>query len=111
MRSFFSPLLPFYALLLCIPGYILYISEAVSLADYQLDLVIRCFNPGIAQAKPDGVQDMFLVTLDLFIQIMEHWDPAVTCPPEPVIQIRFGFVHISVLEDHTERFLQKVATI
>lgn len=62
----------------------LYIPKSICLVNNQLDLVVGCLNPGIAQFQSDRIQDMILVVPDLLIQVVECRYPAVACPPEPV---------------------------
>ena len=66
--------------------HVLDVSEAICLADDQLDLIVSCFNPCVAHPQPDGIQYVIPVTFDLEIQFLKSIDPAVACPPEPAFQ-------------------------
>ena len=62
----------------------LYIPKSIGLANNQLDLVVGCLNPAIAQPQSDRIQDMILVAPDLLIQVVECRYPAVALPLELV---------------------------
>ena len=89
----------------------MYVPEPVGLADYQLDLVVSSFDPGIAQPELYGVQYVLLMSLDLLTKIMKHGDPAVARPPEPVVQLGLCLISVSALKDHAESLFEAVATI
>lgn len=91
--------------------HVLYIPKAIRLADNQLDFVVGRFNTGVAQSKPDGIQDMILVPPDLFIQIMKRRYSAVACPPEPVLQIGLSLCDIGRFQKQAQRFLQAVCPV
>lgn len=48
----------------------MYISQAICLADDQLDLVVDCFNASIAHLQSYRIHDMILVALDFLVQFL-----------------------------------------
>ena len=84
--------------------------QSIGLPDDQFDLVVCCFDPCIAQAKSDRVQNVYFVSADLLVKLFESRDPAVARLKDPVLQIFLCLILVSGLQKQPQRFLQTIGS-
>ena len=86
------------------------IAETEGSTNHKFNLVIDSFNAGIGKVKFGSSNNRWEITLDLFPEISEFWDPASLRPCHPFYQQYAYFIRIS-LQSKPEIFFQKISAV
>ena len=87
------------------------VAEPAGDPDQQLYLVVQHFDPGVAHAVVDGVEDVLAVSPDLPLKIHERGDAASLSVGRPSVQARRGGFRVVHVQDQAKLLLQDMRAV